>query len=42
MPIEVKALPKAEYAAWLAQAKEEFASNDIVPVQPEVTLASAK
>jgi cytochrome c oxidase subunit 2 len=42
MPIEVKALPKAEYAAWLAQAKEEFASHDIVPVQPEVTLASAK
>ena len=42
MPIEVKALPKAEYAALLAQAKEEFASNDIVPVQPEVTLASAK
>ena len=42
MPIEVKALPKAEYAAWLVQAKKEFASNDIVPVQPEVTLASAK
>ena len=42
MPIEVKALPKAEYAAWLAEAKKEFASNDIVPVQPEVTLASAK
>jgi cytochrome c oxidase subunit II len=42
MPIEVKALPKAEYAAWLVQAKEEFASNDIGPVQPEVTLASAK
>ena len=42
MPIEVKALPKAEYAAWLVQAKEEFASNYIVPVQPEITLASAK
>ncbi|MDB3936894.1 cytochrome c oxidase subunit II [bacterium] len=42
MPIEVKALPKTEYAAWLAQAKEEFASNDIVPVQSEITLASAK
>ena len=42
MPIEVKALPKAEYAAWLVEAKKEFASNDIVPVQPEVTLASAK
>ena len=42
MPIEVKALPKAEYAAWLVEAKKEFASNDIVPVQTEVTLASAK
>ena len=42
MPIEVKALPKAEYAAWLVEAKKEFASNDIVPVQSEVTLASAK
>ena len=42
MPIEVKALPKAEYAAWRVEAKKEFASNDIVPVQPEVTLASAK
>ena len=42
MPIEVKALPKAEYAAWLVEAKKEFASNDIVPVQPKVTLASAK
>jgi len=42
MPIEVKALPKAEYAAWLAKAKKEFASNDAVPAQTEVTLASAK
>jgi len=42
MPIEVKALPKAEYAAWLAKAKKEFASNDAVPSQTEVTLASAK
>jgi len=42
MPIEVKALPKAEYAVWLAKAKKEFASNDAVPAQTEVTLASAK
>ena len=42
MPIEVKALPKSEYAAWLIQAKEEFALNDTVPVQSEVTMASAK
>jgi cytochrome c oxidase subunit 2 len=42
MPIEVKALPKAEYAAWLAEAKEEFASNKTFTVQPKVILASAK
>lgn len=42
MPIEVKALPKAEYAAWLANAKKEFASNEVVPAQTAVTLASAK
>jgi cytochrome c oxidase subunit 2 len=42
MPIEVKALPKAEYAVWLKEAKEEFASNEAVMVQSEVTLASAK
>ena len=42
MPIEVKALPKAEYAAWLKVAKEEFALNGTATVQPEVNLASAK
>ena len=42
MPIEVKALPKAEYAAWLKGAKEEFALNETATVQPGVTLASAK
>ena len=42
MPIEVKALPEAEYAAWLKGAKEEFASNETDVVQPEVNLASAK
>jgi len=30
MPIEVQALPKDEYAAWLATAKQEFASADAV------------
>lgn len=30
MPIEVQALPKDEYAAWLANAKQEFASADTV------------
>jgi cytochrome c oxidase subunit 2 len=42
MPIEVKALPKGAYAAWLKEAKEEFASNETATVQSEVTLASAK
>ena len=42
MPIEVKALSKTEYAAWLKKAKEEFASNENFTVRPEVTLASAK
>ena len=42
MPIEVKALPKEEYAAWLRGAKEEFALNGTAKVQPEVNLASAK
>jgi cytochrome c oxidase subunit 2 len=42
MPIEVKALPKAKYAAWLKAAKEEFASNKTGIVQPEFTLASAR
>jgi len=42
MPIEVKALPKAEYAAWLKGAKEEFALNETATVQPHVNLASAK
>ena len=42
MPIEVKALPKAEYAAWLKEAKKEFALNETAVVQPEVNLASAK
>ena len=42
MLIEVKALAKEEYAAWLKGAKEEFALNETAKVQPEVNLASAK
>ena len=42
MPIEVKSLPKAEYTAWLKKAKEEFASSDVIPLQPKVVLASTK
>ena len=42
MPIEVKALPKAEYASWLKEAKKEFASSDAIARQQEATLAFAK
>lgn len=31
MPIEVRALPEAEYQAWLKTAREEFAMNTPVP-----------
>ena len=31
MPIEVRALPEAEYKAWLESAREEFAMNETVP-----------
>jgi cytochrome c oxidase subunit 2 len=48
MPIEVRALPEAEYKAWLETAREEFAMNTSVPqVAPEavagenILLASA-
>ena len=48
MPIEVRALPEAEYQAWLKTAREEFAMNTTVPqVAPEavaednILLASA-
>lgn len=40
MPIHIKALPKAEFAAWVAKAKQEFSTNttDDKPVR----LAQAK
>ncbi len=41
MPIEVQALPPAEYEAWLSSAREDFAMKDSF-VQPEtLELASA-
>ena len=45
MPIEVQALPEAEYKAWLETAREEFAMNEVVPAfgEPEtIVLASAE
>ena len=41
MPIEIKALPKAEFAAWLAKAKEEFAVSAPQSIPVTVKLASA-
>ena len=48
MPIEVRALPEAEYKAWLETAREEFAMNTSVPqvapeavVEEKILLASA-
>jgi len=41
MPIEIKALPKAEYAAWLEMAKQEFAMDLPATANDTVTLASA-
>ena len=31
MPIVVRAVPEAEYTAWLAEAKKKYASNDAAP-----------
>jgi len=41
MPIEIKALPKAEYAAWLEKAKQEFAMSAPVSANETITLAAA-
>jgi cytochrome c oxidase subunit 2 len=43
MPIEVRALPEAEYKAWLETAREEFAMNDKVPtsVKADVVVLAA-
>jgi cytochrome c oxidase subunit 2 len=41
MPIEIKALPKAEYQAWLAEAKVKFAAADPVPAASTLKMAFA-
>jgi cytochrome c oxidase subunit 2 len=33
MPIEVRAVPKEEFAAWIEKAKKEFAQNNYQPLQ---------
>lgn len=34
MPIAVRAVPQAEFTAWLAEAKKKFAGNETTPQQP--------
>ena len=41
MPIEIRALPKSEYAAWLNFAKQEFAMDMPVTADDAMKLASA-
>ena len=41
MPIEVRALPRAEYDAWLSSAREEFAMDDSLVETEPLKLASA-
>ena len=41
MPIEIKAVPKDEYAAWLETAKQEFAMDMPGATNSALTLASA-
>ena len=41
MPIEIKAVSKAEYAAWLDMAKQEFAMDMPVATDDAMKLASA-
>jgi cytochrome c oxidase subunit II len=40
MPIAVRAVPEAEFAAWVAEAKKKFATTEPDPAQP-VRLAAA-
>jgi heme/copper-type cytochrome/quinol oxidase subunit 2 len=42
MPIEVVALPHAEYDAWLSSAREEFAMNDDDATPSTIVVASAQ
>ena len=42
MPIEVVALPRAEYDAWLSSAREEFAMNDDDATPSTIVVASAQ
>jgi heme/copper-type cytochrome/quinol oxidase subunit 2 len=41
MPIEIRAVSKAEYATWLDMAKQEFAMDMPVVTDDAMKLASA-
>jgi len=42
MPIAVRALPEAEFTAWLAEAKKKFAANDTAPTKAAAAPAPAQ
>jgi cytochrome c oxidase subunit 2 len=42
MPIAVRALPEAEFTAWLAEAKKKFAANETAPIRAEAAPAPAQ
>jgi cytochrome c oxidase subunit 2 len=42
MPIAVRALPEAEFTAWLAEAKKKFAANETAPTREVAAPAPAQ
>jgi cytochrome c oxidase subunit 2 len=42
MPIAVRALPEAEFTAWLAEAKKKFATNETTPTREVAAPAPAQ
>jgi cytochrome c oxidase subunit 2 len=42
MPISVRALPEAEFTAWLAEAKKKFAANETTPIREVAAPAPAQ
>lgn len=42
MPIAVRALPEAEFTAWLAEAKKKFATNETTPIREVAAPAPAQ
>ena len=42
MPIAVRAMPEAEFTAWLAEAKKKFAANETAPIREVAAPAPAQ